>query len=163
MLAAVGFLDDRPQLVHGELGGVHPVAGGVDRAAEVHLDVVRPAADLLADRAPDLVHAVADDPDGGGVVVAVVHRAARRPPVPGPAGLGQLLAAVEQPRAGEVALLDGPGQPGLAGPDVPDGGEAARQHARQHVAGPRGDIGRRPLGHAEDVVIRRWPGGCGRR
>ena len=148
-----GFLDDRPQFVHGELGGVHPVAGRVDRAAQVHLDVMRAAADLLADRPPDLVHAVADDPDGGGVVVAVVHGAARRAPVAGPAGLGQLLAAVEQPRPGEVALLDGPGQPGLAGPDVPDGGEAASQHARQDVAGPGGDIAGRPLGHAEDVVI----------
>src|SRR6202044_2535677 len=105
------LLDDRDELLHRELGRVHPVAGRVDGAAQVDLDVVGASAHLLADGPADLGHPVADHADGGRVVVPVVDDAAGPSPAPGPAGLAELLAAVEHPRAVEVALVDGAGEP----------------------------------------------------
>jgi hypothetical protein len=115
--------------------------------------VVRAAAHLLADSAADLGHAVADDADRGRVVVPVVDDAARPPPVAGAAGLGELLAAVEHPRAVEVALFDGPGEPVVARPGVADRREAPREHSSQDPARPGGHVARRPFGHPEDVFV----------
>src|SRR6202050_4381175 len=90
-------------------------------------------------------------PVPGGLGVGAKPRGAAPPPVTGAAGLGKLLAAEPHPRAGEVALVHRPRQAELTGPDVADRREPAQQHALQSPPGPRRHIGRRPLGHGEDV------------
>src|SRR5580698_1900945 len=101
---------------------------------------MRAAADFLAHGLADLGHPIADHPDRWRVVVVVVDLAAGCPPVPGPAGLAELLAPVEHPGPRKVPLLHRPGQPELPGPDVPDRGEPPSQHPSKRTAGPRRDI-----------------------
>jgi hypothetical protein len=119
------------------------------------------AAELLAGGAAHLGHAVGDHRQRGAAGVLVERHPAGRARVAVPAGLRQRLAAEDQPGARQQAFLHRGGEAEVGPGNVPDGGEAAVEHAAQDAGGPGGDVGRRPSlqrrevgGHGGDVHVR---------
>jgi hypothetical protein len=139
-----GLVDDRPQLLHRVLDRVDPVGGGGHPARQHHLDVVRPAPQLLPGRPADLGDAVGDHGEGRGAGMPVEQCPPPRPRVAVPAGLRQRLAAEEHPGPGQQPLGDRGRDPKVGPGHVAHGREPPVQHPPQDPGCMRGQVGRRP-------------------